>query len=29
LTARADLTDDQVTLAVDAVRAVLADPALV
>jgi 8-amino-7-oxononanoate synthase len=29
LTARADLTDDQVALAVDAVRAVLADPALV
>jgi 8-amino-7-oxononanoate synthase len=29
LTARADLTDDQVSLAVDAVRAVLADPALV
>jgi 8-amino-7-oxononanoate synthase len=29
LTARADLTDDQVALAVDAVRAALADPALV
>ena len=29
LTARADLTDHQVALAVDAVRAVLADPALV
>ena len=29
LTARADLTDDQVVLAVDAVRSVLADPALV
>ena len=29
LTARADLTDDQVALAVDAVSAVLADPALV
>jgi 8-amino-7-oxononanoate synthase len=29
LTARADLTDDQVALAADAVRAVLADPALV
>ena len=29
LTARADLTDDQVALAVHAVRAVLADPALV
>jgi 8-amino-7-oxononanoate synthase len=29
LTARADLTDAQVSLAVQAVRAVLADPALV
>ena len=29
LTARADLTDDQVARAVHAVRAVLADPALV